>query len=332
MNSLNLRLSLLPPNKNLSLSIIPPSLLWLYYFLDKEKKHEIASYWGFFPLIPYSYWKFLLMLLWFFFFFCLCCFWLFVSHSLSAHFPSCCSSFFSKDLWEHTLQIFVFLLKSSGLVVECRSFGELLPVGAFNRVSWVSEAAGWTGFRVVCPATPGALVLNQVLSCIGGTWRMGRGMNNLNLDRAYGRHTLGFLAWAGRKQALLQPVDRETILKITISGEVVCAQLRFKKFAHEWELRKSERGAKPILSRGLGVIGRREMIWNLSCTKGKNYLQEDEWNMSLCTGWIGCEVWKGGRSIWDGVEGRWKDDRSRKMYGEGNRRWASVLGSPHLLN
>ena len=61
-------------------------------------------------------------------------------------------------------------------------------------------------------------------------------------------------------------------MKITISGEVVHAALHFKKFAHEWELKKLKQGVKPILLRGLEVIGRREMIYNLSSAKGKNYL------------------------------------------------------------
>ena len=72
-----------------------------------------------------------------------------------------------------------------------------------------------------------------------------------------------------------------------------------------------EARSKPILSRGLGVIGRREMMCNLSCTKGKNYLQEDKWNMSLSTGWIGCEVWKGGRS-----EMEWKEDERMIILGK----------------
>lgn len=62
------------------------------------------------------------------------------------------------------------------------------------------------------------------------------------------------------------------------------AELRFKKFAHEWESMKLKQGVKPILSRDLGVIGRREMIYNLSSTKDKSHLQKDECNMSMSMG------------------------------------------------
>lgn len=41
---------------------------------------------------------------------------------------------------------------------------------------------------------------------------------------------------------------------------------------------------------------------------------------------------KGVSLFWHQVEGKWKDDISKKIYGEGNRRWGGCFGGLSPLN